>query len=566
MRTDLGQNVSGLKGFADSEPAALRWGEVVPLLLAVPEATRKRSRLLVWSQPLRRYTQSPAMVPELLRVGGILRKWIDGLPERVVVIISSDLAHTHLASGPYGFSNASEPFDRSVGHWAKDPLGNADALLVTARNLEDRAMSCGFTGLVMLHGMLFGSSGRAGRAPGWDSQLLANGHPTYYGMAVVQIANSASSGVAAAPAAPADPAASPRRPAAAGGDAGAASAASAALDSAFCTPLADAAPVCRGRGYKLRVGSYNLSVCNDTAWTFRNLLHGSDKTARDELLSPTGFTQTVSNVNVAPNTAAEIWPPLRPVACPVIPQGPNGPAAPGAPHGSGFLGTGHGGELIYSVSLLVSTSSRLDGDSGGSRGGTYNLLDPSFRGGSWGKGTNENVTLTIVKESQIGPFLASQRVMLDAALGMVVSADYELAYDNTTGLVNWFYSCMSMFSLHYTHWVAKGANGTIIGPVAFAEDNSFSLAADIRWAAVFDEATKQGALYQYPTASGPDYKGFGAFKNSFWNRPRDHKLYLRVGVPTTKGAKFGYKHAVQHFQSPDAGQWIQTAQSLVRRW
>ena len=33
------------------------------------------------------------------------------MTERVVVVISADLAHTHLSSGPYGYSNASEPFD-----------------------------------------------------------------------------------------------------------------------------------------------------------------------------------------------------------------------------------------------------------------------------------------------------------------------------------------------------------------------------------------------------------------------------------------------------------------------
>ena len=27
------------------------------------------------------------------------------------MVISADLAHTHKASGPYGYSNASEPFD-----------------------------------------------------------------------------------------------------------------------------------------------------------------------------------------------------------------------------------------------------------------------------------------------------------------------------------------------------------------------------------------------------------------------------------------------------------------------
>ena len=41
---------------------------------------------------------------------------LDRLQQRVVVIVSGDLAHTHTADGPYGYSNASEPFD-VVGAW-----------------------------------------------------------------------------------------------------------------------------------------------------------------------------------------------------------------------------------------------------------------------------------------------------------------------------------------------------------------------------------------------------------------------------------------------------------------
>ena len=141
----LKQNVSGIKNFADSEPAALRWGEVVPLLF-VPLQVRQKVKTIVWSQPLRRYKESKAMVPELLEVGRLVAEYLEDLEERVLVLVSSDLAHTHLESGPYGYSNASEPFDQAIGRWLENPKKDAESLLVTARNLEDRALSCGFTG------------------------------------------------------------------------------------------------------------------------------------------------------------------------------------------------------------------------------------------------------------------------------------------------------------------------------------------------------------------------------------------------------------------------------------
>jgi len=37
------------------------------------------------------------------------------IQERVVVVISSDLAHTHQASGPNGYSPSAEPFDAACG-------------------------------------------------------------------------------------------------------------------------------------------------------------------------------------------------------------------------------------------------------------------------------------------------------------------------------------------------------------------------------------------------------------------------------------------------------------------
>ena len=43
--------------------------------------------------------------------GSKLFEMLDTVPQRIVIIISADLAHTHQASGPYGYSNASEPFD-----------------------------------------------------------------------------------------------------------------------------------------------------------------------------------------------------------------------------------------------------------------------------------------------------------------------------------------------------------------------------------------------------------------------------------------------------------------------
>ena len=53
------------------------------------------------------------MISELLELGTNMYNLLDNATEKVAVIISGDLAHTHLSDGPYGYSNASEPFDQA---------------------------------------------------------------------------------------------------------------------------------------------------------------------------------------------------------------------------------------------------------------------------------------------------------------------------------------------------------------------------------------------------------------------------------------------------------------------
>ncbi|OQV24493.1 hypothetical protein BV898_01555 [Hypsibius exemplaris] len=155
----------------------LAWAEIIPLYY-IPRLNT--TRVIILSHPSRRYNHSETMIPELLHLGRSLYLHLEHMPERVAVIVSADLAHTHDKDGPYGFSPTAQPFDDAIGQYLStlDP----DALLQTAGGLVSEALSCGYTGLVMLHGMI----SEAGLKR-WSSNLLVNGHPTYYGMAVAVI-------------------------------------------------------------------------------------------------------------------------------------------------------------------------------------------------------------------------------------------------------------------------------------------------------------------------------------------------------------------------------------------
>jgi aromatic ring-opening dioxygenase LigB subunit len=209
------QNVSGLQFPESPVIPVLRWAEVIPLLLLQERSSsifseqpqqnsRKQRRYIIWTQPLRRHEQSVAMIPELLQLGHHVRQWMDtAFPKvRWGVLVSGDLSHRHTADGPYGVDPvASRHLDAAIGAWAsKDVCDQAWQLLDTAAAWQDRGMSCGFTGFVLLHGILCGGSDRRRTATttsssssqqppqpmttSWRSQVLVNRNVTYFGMMV----------------------------------------------------------------------------------------------------------------------------------------------------------------------------------------------------------------------------------------------------------------------------------------------------------------------------------------------------------------------------------------------
>ena len=204
-----GNKVSGLTSYGGYADTPLRYGEVIPLSFFLGrtesedhdwvmvntkeeegegyDLTRGKSNppCIILSLPNRRYTEGPNMVDEMLRIGADLAKYLDSIPDRFALVVSADLAHTHESSGPYGYSPAAQPFDDACAAWARDLDG--PPLLETARELLSDAKSCGYLGLVILHGALneLASKGNdANLGNSWQCKLHTISHPTYYGMMV----------------------------------------------------------------------------------------------------------------------------------------------------------------------------------------------------------------------------------------------------------------------------------------------------------------------------------------------------------------------------------------------
>jgi hypothetical protein len=100
--------------------------------------------------------------------------------QRVLLLVSADLSHVHPAGvNPYPPNGAvAAAFDAAIGEWAA--ALDRDKLIVEAAALADDALSCGFTGMVLLEAAL-----RASRGAPWAPRLLSGpSAPTYYGMVV----------------------------------------------------------------------------------------------------------------------------------------------------------------------------------------------------------------------------------------------------------------------------------------------------------------------------------------------------------------------------------------------
>ena len=180
-------NITGILPWADSEGFPLRWGEIIPLTflssLINNSYTSTTPEVLIWSQPLRRYNDSVSMIPELLEIGDLLYNYFENLSYRTLIIVSADLAHTHLNPvQPYPPCECATTFDNACTNWAITL--NSSSLLIDAAAVVDDALSCGYTGMVILHGII------SNRNPKFIPQLLAYAAPTYYGMLVASFLRS----------------------------------------------------------------------------------------------------------------------------------------------------------------------------------------------------------------------------------------------------------------------------------------------------------------------------------------------------------------------------------------
>ena len=149
-------------------PITLGWGEGVPMHYLAPEG---RPASVVITMPRRRLTALADMQLELIRMGEVLLSYADAYPGNVAIVISADLAHAHLASGPYGFDASAPVFDALAQEWVQNPTEQWMAQMLP---LAGSARVCGMAGMRVAQ-TIFNSR------PMTCEQLVYS-CPTYYGM------------------------------------------------------------------------------------------------------------------------------------------------------------------------------------------------------------------------------------------------------------------------------------------------------------------------------------------------------------------------------------------------
>ena len=209
----------GVAPFSPCE-SPLRWGEVVPLWF-FRDLTSAGVKLVIFNNPLSKMRKNEPL-SEVTKVGTSIARFLNGLQQRILYLVSGDLAHSHettctlplyLADPRWNMptSPTALPFDLCVEHWVlctplaaqdltqpakttdkhstkwdKNTYKVAEQWLAKAIDLKGSALSCGIYGFGVLHGIL---AAEVEEGTTYKAHLLCRLAPTYYGMAAVAFIN-----------------------------------------------------------------------------------------------------------------------------------------------------------------------------------------------------------------------------------------------------------------------------------------------------------------------------------------------------------------------------------------
>jgi aromatic ring-opening dioxygenase LigB subunit len=144
---------------------AMDWGTMVPLWFFLKGTRRKRKVVIV--TPTRGFP-----VTENFEFGKLLGEIAEAEAKRIAFVASSDQAHAHRKSGPYGFSPNAKEYDGRVVEAVRE--GRLEKIMEMERAFVEGAKPDSLWQMTMLAGVLSVVPMRG--------ELLSYQVPTYYGM------------------------------------------------------------------------------------------------------------------------------------------------------------------------------------------------------------------------------------------------------------------------------------------------------------------------------------------------------------------------------------------------
>ena len=197
----------------------LRWGEVIPLYF-LQDFTKAGVKVVITSNPRGKMIEGLEALSKTSHLGRSMAKFLGGLDQRILYVVSCDLAHIHetdcqlplyLPDPRWNMPPASVTalsFDLAVENWVKGVTSSAEHVKGPLKSLEEKQVkwdgavakeaaqwltkaigmkapartSCGIYGVAVLHHMLVAEMEKPGTS--FTSHFLCRLAPTYYGMMV----------------------------------------------------------------------------------------------------------------------------------------------------------------------------------------------------------------------------------------------------------------------------------------------------------------------------------------------------------------------------------------------
>lgn len=137
---DFTQEVSFITSSGPLSVFPLDFGSIIPLHFFHQENVVSIGQPRIWDKP------------RLQKFGRNLARTVEDSDRKISVIISADQAHTHEASGPYGFAEESAPYEKLIEECVKN--SNLSPLLDLSESFVDMAKPDSYWNMLILKGIM----------------------------------------------------------------------------------------------------------------------------------------------------------------------------------------------------------------------------------------------------------------------------------------------------------------------------------------------------------------------------------------------------------------------------